>query len=79
MVPPNNWTKEQVNQNIFAHYSRTITNFTRFDKKSIMLYAIPNNLTEGDFEVRGNKTLSEMDKQFIKEEIGNQEGMFNVA
>ena len=65
--PPNNWTKEQVDQNLFKHYSRTITNFTTFDKKSIMLYAIPNRLTLGDYEVGWNKTLSDRDKQFIKE------------
>lgn len=67
MGPPNNWSEEQIDQNIFKHYSKTITNFTHFDKQSIMLYAIPNNLTEGDYEVGWNKTLSEMDKQFIKE------------
>jgi serralysin len=65
--PPNNWTKEQVDQNIFRHYSKTITNFTSFDKNSIMLYAIPNSLTKGDYEVDFNRTLSEMDKKFIKE------------
>ncbi|MGM0889807.1 MAG: M12 family metallopeptidase [Bacillota bacterium] len=65
--PPNNWTKEQVDQNLFKHYSRTITNFSTFDKKSIMLYAIPNSLTLGDYEVGWNSTLSDRDKQFIKE------------
>ncbi|MCM2984387.1 hypothetical protein AAYR27_11350 [Bacillus safensis] len=38
-----------------------------FDKQSRMLYAIPNNLIEGDYEVGWNKRLSEMDKQFIKQ------------
>ncbi|PET74810.1 hypothetical protein CN533_05050 [Priestia megaterium] len=80
MGPPNNWTKEQIDQNIFKHYSRTITNFTSFDKKSIMLYAIPNSLTEGDYEVGWNKNLSEMDKQFMNEMYpGNQEGLFHAA
>ncbi|WP_069187839.1 M12 family metallopeptidase [Sporosarcina globispora] len=77
--PPNNWTKQQVDQNLFRHYSRSITNFTSFDKKSIMLYAIPNSLTLGDYEVGWNRTLSEMDKQFVKEMYPRtQEGIFHT-
>ncbi|WP_235676403.1 M12 family metallopeptidase [Bacillus mycoides] len=66
MGPPNNWTKEQIDQNLFKRYSKTETNFTQFDKNSIMLYAIPNTLTIGDFEVGSNRVLSNMDKEFMK-------------
>ncbi len=65
MGPPNNWTKEQVDQNLFARYSQDITQFSAFDPKSIMLYPIPNEHTIGDFEVGFNTTLSDTDESFI--------------
>jgi hypothetical protein len=64
--PPNNWTRDQVDQNIFARYSRTTTNFSAFDRSSIMLYAIPNELTIGDYEVGWNRVLSDTDKSFMR-------------
>ena len=63
--PPNNWSKEDVDNNLFATYDASRTQFSQFDKESIMLYAIDNALTIGDYEVKGNKILSAMDKQFI--------------
>lgn len=65
MGPPNGWTKEQVDRNIFNKYSRTLTNASEFDPESIMLYAIPNTLTIGDYEVGWNRILSATDKSFI--------------
>jgi hypothetical protein len=64
--PPNNWTREQIDQNIFQRYSTTLTNFSAFDRNSIMLYAIPNQLTTGDYEVGWNRVLSSTDKQFMR-------------
>jgi hypothetical protein len=63
--PPNNWTRDQVDNNLFRRYSRTITQFSAFDGKSIMLYPIPNQFTIGDFEVGFNRRLSETDEDFI--------------
>jgi len=63
--PPNNWTKKQVDINLFQKYDEDQTNHTKFDPKSIMLYPIPNEFTIGDFEVGWNKKLSETDKRFI--------------
>lgn len=63
--PPNHWSKAEVDTNIFQKYDRTITQFSEFDPKSIMLYPIPNDLTIGDFEVGWNRELSPTDKQFI--------------
>jgi hypothetical protein len=63
--PPNNWTREMVDHNLFRRYSVTQTNFSAFDPESIMLYAIANDLTIGDFEVGWNRTLSDVDKSFI--------------
>lgn len=64
--PPNNWTKSQVDSNIFAKYALSQTNSSAFDKKSIMLYAIPNQLTIGDYEVGWNRVLSDIDKSFMR-------------
>lgn len=63
--PPNNWSKEQVDTNLFTRYGADITQFSAFDRASIMLYPIPNELTIGDFEVGWNRILSAMDKSYI--------------
>lgn len=63
--PPNFWPKETVNHNLFRRYSRTMTQFSDFDTKSIMLYSVPNELTLGDFEIGWNRALSETDKKFV--------------
>jgi hypothetical protein len=63
--PPNNWTKSQVDINLFTRYSADITNATQFDRESIMLYPIPNEFTIGDFEVGWNTMLSALDKEHI--------------
>jgi hypothetical protein len=63
--PPNHWSKADVDHNIFKTYEASKTQFSEFDKHSIMLYRIDNDLTIGDFEVKGNKVLSAMDKSFI--------------
>ncbi|PGT76829.1 hypothetical protein COD15_03130 [Priestia megaterium] len=65
MGPPNNWSREAVYNNVLKRYSREETNSSRFDKASIMLYAIDDDLTLGDYAVGWNTKLSEIDKQFI--------------
>lgn len=63
--PPNNWTREQVDVNLFDTYDETMVNFSGFDAESIMLYPIPNEFTEGDFEVGWNTKLSATDMRWI--------------
>lgn len=63
--PPNNWTKDQVDTNLFKRYDRTTTQFSAFDKNSIMLYPIPEEFTIGNYTVGWNRALSDTDKQFI--------------
>ena len=65
MGPPNNWTKEGVDNNLFAQYSRDTTQFSQFDTQSIMLYSIAKELTNNGFEVGWNWHLSETDKAFM--------------
>lgn len=62
---PNYWTREQTDINLFTRYSATLTQFSNFDRDSIMLYPIPNTFTIGEFEVGWNRILSPRDKQFI--------------
>lgn len=66
MGPPNNWSKEDVDRNLFSRYSKSITQFSKFDTKSIMLYPIPKALTTNGYEVRASSTLSETDKAFMR-------------
>ncbi len=63
--PPNNWTRAQVETNLFQRYGADITQFSAFDSKSIMLYPVDNKLTIGNFEIGWNTGLSATDKEFI--------------
>ncbi|MCB0045623.1 MAG: hypothetical protein KDD92_09350 [Caldilineaceae bacterium] len=63
--PPNNWTREQVDINLFQKYAENLVRFTGFDTQSIMLYPVPNEFTIGDFEVGWNRNISTMDADFI--------------
>lgn len=64
--PPNYWSPQQVETNLFQTYDRTTTNFSEFDRDSIMLYPIPQALTLGEYEVGWNMELSEVDKAFMR-------------
>ncbi|MCB0110996.1 MAG: hypothetical protein KDE53_33980, partial [Caldilineaceae bacterium] len=63
--PPNYWTREEVERNLFQLYDRDCTQFSAFDRHSIMLYPIPQEFTHGDFTVGWNQTLSAVDKAFV--------------
>jgi len=63
--PPNFWSTEKVDFNLFKKYSADQTQFSAFDTASIMLYPIPKQLTDGVFEVGWNRQLSETDKSYI--------------
>ena len=66
MGPPNNWSKGQVDWNLFHRYSDTITQFSEFDPHSIMLYPVPDKFTLGDWEIPwSNKVLSTKDKELV--------------
>jgi astacin (peptidase family M12A) len=64
--PPNSWTKEQIDHNMFKAYAASETNFTATDGKSIMMYPIPKSWTTDGFTVGLNNTLSATDKKFIR-------------
>ena len=62
---PNYWSQAEVDNALFAKYTTTQTNYSAYDKNSIMHYAVPNELTTGDYEVGWNTVLSPTDKTFI--------------
>ena len=63
--PPNNWTKQEVDTNLFDRYSTTLTQFSTFDPDSIMEYPIPAQFTNNQLVIGMNRVLSAMDKSFI--------------
>jgi serralysin len=75
MGPPNNWSKEKIDSNLFAQYSQDVTQFSQFDQQSIMLYPISKKLTTNGFEVGWNKYLSETDKAFMRAIYPRAEGI----
>jgi hypothetical protein len=69
MGPPNNWPRDQIDNNLFRRYSKNITNFTNFDNNSIMLYPIPAEFTTNGVAIGGrNSQLSQLDIQFMKQQ-----------
>jgi hypothetical protein len=62
---PNYWTQAQVDNNLFAKYSTSQTQYSAYDKQSIMHYSISSTLTTNGFSVGNNTVLSATDKQFI--------------
>jgi hypothetical protein len=61
----NNWSRAQVDQQVFQRYSRAQTQFSAFDKDSIMEYPVDEALTIGNFSIGWNRHLSPTDKTFI--------------
>jgi hypothetical protein len=60
------WTKKEVDRNIFFKYSKSSTQYSKYDKLSIMHYAIPAFLLLDPTQVVGwNLYLSDIDKSFI--------------
>jgi hypothetical protein len=63
--PPNNWSKAEVDSNLFQTYSVRQTQFTETDPESIMMYPIPRGFTTDGLVVGMNNVLSANDKAFI--------------
>ena len=56
------WSESDINHNLFDFETGPDIYLGDYDKKSIMHYPIPNELTLGDWEVGINLTLSAQDK-----------------
>ena len=63
--PPNYWTKEMVDRNMFSVYNALENPSTAFDPASIMLYQYPTTWTTDGKGTANNTTLSAQDKAFI--------------
>ncbi len=66
--PSYNWTAKQIQTNMFNVSKKGETNFTKFDKDSIMLYPIPARWTNDGFSSVLNTKLSPSDVQFIRKQ-----------
>ena len=65
----NGWDARTVDSQVFYVYSQSMTNFSAYDKYSIMLYAIPAELlTDPTRAVGWNSDLSGTDKAFLMEQ-----------
>jgi hypothetical protein len=63
--PPNYWSREDIDHNIFERYDKAETQYTKFDPKSIMLYQFPAEFFEDGQATSENTALSATDKKFI--------------
>ena len=64
--PPNNWSKAEVDSNLFQQYAASKTQFTKVDRNSIMMYPIPKEFLLSGDPVGWNLHLSPTDESFIK-------------
>ena len=60
------WTKEEVEQQLFAKYDRDSLNLSSYDPESIMHYPVPAELLEDPSGAVGwNRVVSKQDKEFM--------------
>lgn len=60
------WSKPDVNTQLFTTFSEDQTNFTKYDRKSIMHYPVPSTLTLDGYSVDWNTNLSANDKKWVQ-------------
>ena len=65
--PPNSWTPDVIENNIFKKYDPAEVTTTPTDAQSIMMYPIPASWTTDGFSAGLNKELSDTDKDFIRD------------
>ena len=63
---PNYWSEAQTRHNVLDKYSADQIHGTRFDPKSIMLYAFPASWTTNGVSTQENDDLSDLDKAFVR-------------
>lgn len=61
---PNNWSREMTDQQIFIKYAKTGTNYSAYDRLSIMQYPVPAELTTDGSHIDWNLDFSVTDKQY---------------
>lgn len=63
--PPNNWSKQTIDNNMFKPYKLKEVAATAVDAKSIMMYPIPKSWTTDGFSAGLNSQLSPYDEALI--------------
>jgi hypothetical protein len=66
--PPNFWDEATIRFNVLERYSVDQIHGTKFDSKSIMLYAFPDEWTRNMGATQENTDLSEQDRAFVRSE-----------
>ncbi|KAL2279396.1 hypothetical protein FJTKL_13466 [Diaporthe vaccinii] len=64
--PPENWTEDMVDQNVFRLYTLEDTQATPFDPDSVMLYSYPAEWTTDGKGTSFNAHLSALDTEYLK-------------
>jgi hypothetical protein len=62
----NGWIRDEVDNNIFAIYDNTTITNSDFDRNSIMLYPIDEELTHNRYFVGMNSFLSKKDIEYVR-------------
>lgn len=65
--PPNYWSPDTIEHNIFERYEPRSVSATPTDPDSIMMYPIPARWTTDGFSADLNSELAESDKNFIRD------------
>lgn len=62
----NGWSRAEVDAQVFQRYSASQTQYSRYDPKSIMHYAVDDALTLGRYSVGWNTKRSPTDRRFVR-------------
>ncbi|KAG5649820.1 hypothetical protein H0H81_001882 [Sphagnurus paluster] len=63
---PRNWSRDLIKSQIIDVYStHNLSNFSKLDKKSVMMYFMPSSMNVERIPVDTNNNLSEMDKAYV--------------
>ncbi|WP_338585028.1 M12 family metallopeptidase [Pseudomonas sp. MAG733B] len=60
------WSKEEVDHNLFRLLKTSTVRTTSYDPASIMHYPVPNELTIGDWSVQKNISVSQNDRRLMR-------------
>jgi hypothetical protein len=72
--PPNRWSRDVVDANLFKPYDAREVFAGDYDETSIMHYPVPASWTDGRFVVGVNQSLSEKDIATVREAYGVTNG-----
>ena len=68
---PNYWNESQIRFNVLDKYSANLLNASKFDPKSIMLYAFPSSLTNDGTSTQANAVMSPIDIEWMGKVYGS--------